>query len=87
VSAASLPHIFVRARPARHPEFRAAAKRRACAMPEVNCRPIRFGRAGPRPAGLQSWRAAAPRAGFAVSAFGDDPSRERQRRAGAGWAL
>ncbi|WP_210322459.1 hypothetical protein, partial [Aminobacter carboxidus] len=39
--------------------------------------PIQFGRAGLRPARLYSRRAAARRAGYAVSAFGDDPSRGR----------
>jgi hypothetical protein len=34
------------------------------------------GRDGPRPIVLYSRRSAAPRAGFAVSAFGDDPARE-----------
>lgn len=36
----------------------------------------RAGRDGLRPIGLYSRRSAAPRAGIAVSAFGDDPARE-----------
>ncbi|MGE3366297.1 MAG: hypothetical protein AB7I34_22970 [Rhizobiaceae bacterium] len=89
MSAPFIPHVEEPERPVgcfvcmfqlQPAEFSAVARLQVRQMGGwFNSPAIQLGRAGLRPARLYSRRAAAPRAGYAVSSFGNDPSRGRGR--------